>query len=104
MIDTLSNSNDFSLSHTIETLKHYLPSQTPLKDFVHHNSLHAFQDKDFFSGIFTARDTFGYHVTLSIQEYRNLYNNNRISKAVLENIIVQKKVKTKTTFYIFGGL
>lgn len=91
MIDTLSNSNDFSLSHTIETLKHYLPSQTPLKDFVHHNSLHAFQDKDFFSGIFTARDTFGYHVTLSIQEYRNLYNNNRISKAVLENIIVQKK-------------
>lgn len=91
MIDTLSDSNDFSLSHTIETLKHYLPSQTPLKDFVHHNSLHAFQDKDFFSGIFTARDTFGYHVTLSIQEYRNLYNNQRISKAVLENIIAQKK-------------
>jgi uncharacterized protein YbcC (UPF0753/DUF2309 family) len=81
----------FDLSHTIEELKHYLPSQTPLKDFVHHNSLHAFQNNDFFTGIFKARDAFGYNVTLNISEFRNLYQDKRIRKEILDRCIVEKK-------------
>ena len=90
------NSNHFieskdSVQGIIAQLKHYLPSQSPLKDFVHHNSLHAFQDKSFFEGIFNARDIFGYNVTLNITEFRNLYHLGRINHDVLNKIIINYK-------------
>ncbi len=80
-----------SVQEIIAQLKHYLPSQSPLKDFVHHNSLHAFQDKSFFEGIFNARDIFGYNVTLNIAEFRNLYQLGRINHDVLKKIIINYK-------------
>ena len=58
---------------------------------MHHNSLHAFQDKSFFEGIFNARDIFGYNVTLNITEFRNLYEQGRINHEVLKKIIIEKK-------------
>ncbi len=91
--------NCFDIQKTIHDLKHYLPSQTPLKDFVHHNSLHAFQDNDFYTGIFKARDAFGYNVTLNLNEFRDLYKNGRINKQVLERIIGEKKGLDKVNYY-----
>ena len=31
----------FDEKHVLHELRHYLPTQTPLKDFIHHNSMHA---------------------------------------------------------------
>ncbi len=81
----------FKEDHVLEELKHYLPSQTPLKDFIHHNSLHAFQDQTFFDGIFNASAIFGYHVTLELNEYRNLFKQGRINKQILEKTIIEYK-------------
>lgn len=86
----ISESKD-SVREIIAQLKHYLPSQSPLKDFIHHNSLHAFQDKSFFEGIFNARDIFGYNVTLNIAEFRNLYQIGRINHDVLKKVIIDYK-------------
>ena len=52
--------NTFIETEIIHKLKHYLPSQTPLKDFIHHNSLHAFQNQIFFEAIFKASKIFGF--------------------------------------------
>lgn len=83
--------NIFDESILLNELRHYLPSQTPLKDFIHHNTLHAFQHKRFYEGIFNASAIFGYHVTLELEEYRNLVATGRIKKEVLYRVIESKK-------------
>jgi len=84
-------SSDFDEEQVLHTLKHYLPSQGPLKDFVHHNSLHAFQEMPFYDAIFKASKIFGYKVTFSLAEYRNLHQIGRIHTKVLERVIRERK-------------
>ncbi len=81
----------FSEARVLETLKHYLPSQGPLKDFVHHNSLHAFQSMKFYDAIFKASKIFGYKVAFSLDEYRNLHKIGRIHTDVIERVIRERK-------------
>src|SRR6186997_1752529 len=83
--------NTFDEAHVLHELKHYLPSQTPLKDFIHHNSLHAFQNQKFYDAVFTASKIFGYQVTLQLTEFRQLHKIGRINNDVLERTIASKK-------------
>lgn len=77
---------------SLEKLKHYLPTQAPLKDFVHHNTLHAFQHIPFFDGLNKAHEIFGYMVFMSIDEYRKLYKEGKINEAILNRILEEKKL------------
>lgn len=81
----------FDEHEVIHQLKHYLPAQAPLKDFVHHNTLHGFQHLPFFDGIRSASAIFGYKVSLSVDEYRGLYNDKKISDAVIDRVVEQQK-------------
>lgn len=84
-----SISSTFSEEHLLHTLKHYLPTQGPLKDFVHHNTLHAFQEMKFYDAIFKASAIFGYQTTFSLSEYRDLYTIGRITPAILDRVIAE---------------
>ncbi|MBP7184882.1 MAG: DUF2309 domain-containing protein [Saprospiraceae bacterium] len=86
----MSKSN-FDLHHTLHEIAHFLPSQMTLKDFVHHNTLHAFQDEKFYEGIFRASKLFGYKVTLMLKDYRHLYTLGRIKENVIDRIIINRK-------------
>ncbi|HSX05875.1 MAG TPA: DUF2309 domain-containing protein [Candidatus Saccharimonadales bacterium] len=81
----------FDEHHLLHELKHYLPTQGPLKDFVHHNTLHAFQDMRFYDAIFKASAIFGYQTTFSLTEYRDLYRINRITPEILNRAIRERK-------------
>ncbi len=81
----------FDEHHVLHELKHFLPSQTPLKDFIHHNSLHAFQGMKFYDGIFKASKIFGYQVTLELKDFRKLFKIGRINEAILEQAIAKEK-------------
>lgn len=91
--------SSFNEHEVLHDLKHYLPAQAPLKDFIHHNTLHAFQNLPFFTALKKANKIFGYNVSLSLHEYRTLYRENKISDTILEKIIANKKGEENIMFW-----
>ena len=96
----------FDESHVLHQLKHYLPAQAPLKDFIHHNTLHAFQHLDFFEACRLANSSFGYKTSLSLREYKHLFAEGKIKENVLRitsfsNTLVYQK---PLFFDLFGHL
>ena len=63
----------FDVDECLHQIKHYLPAQAPLKDFVHHNTLHAFQAESFFEATARASAMLGYKVSLSLRAFREMY-------------------------------
>ena len=91
------SNHSFDEAHVIHELKHFLPSQQALKDFIHHNSLHALQHMKFYDAIFKASKIFGFQTHLQLPEYREMYETGRIRKDVLEMVIANKKGKEAVT-------
>ena len=89
--EALKKPNIFNELQALRELKNYLPAQASLKDFIHHNTLHAFQHLKFFEGTRRASEMLGYRVSLSLREYRQLYGDCKIQKSVLERTIVRLK-------------
>jgi uncharacterized protein len=79
--------NTFQLEKVVEKLSHYLPSQSPLKDFIHHNTLHAFQHDSFHKGLKKSSELFGYKTYLQLSEYRQLFQEGKINKLILDRFI-----------------
>lgn len=82
--------HSFDINKTLHHLKHYLPSQNPLKDFIHHNTLHAFQHYGFHEALEKASKIFGYKTYLNLYEYRKLYKDEKINKNLFKKIITEK--------------
>lgn len=87
----MKQNTPFNARDVIHDLKHFLPAQAPLKDFIHHNTLHAFQNLYFFEGLRRASEIFGYKVSLTLDEYRQRYTNGQIRNEVLEKRILERK-------------
>jgi uncharacterized protein len=81
----------FNEHEVLHELKHYLPAQAPLKDFIHHNTLHAFQNLKFADALTSASQIFGYKVSLTLRDYRERYKSGTIRKDILEKVIGEKK-------------
>lgn len=52
------NDFEFDLDASIEHIAHWLPAQGPIKDFIHHNTLHAVQHHPFHEGVTIAAKEF----------------------------------------------
>ena len=94
-----TNHIDFDEHHVLHHLKHYLPAQNPLKDFVHHNTLHAFQDKHFFNALQESSEIFGFKTFLSLADYRTRYVKNEIPEAVLDYVLSKYKGAIHVTYW-----
>lgn len=81
--------HSFNEEHVLHELAHYLPAQAPLKDFIHHNTLHAFQHDTFFEGVRFAKLLFGYKTLLTPAEFKAMYKEGQISETQLDEAIAR---------------
>lgn len=70
-------------------LLHFIPSQGPIKDFIHHNTLHAFQHEPFDTAVLRASRLFGARSRLAPDELETALSENRISEEGLRFVGVK---------------
>src|SRR5215218_6860349 len=58
------------LRHAIDHASHLLPAQGPITVFIHHNTLHAFEDLPFEEAVERAAGVFGCEPYLAEDQYR----------------------------------
>ncbi len=79
----------FDLNHAIEHCAHWLPIQGPIKDFVHHNTLHSVQHHPFHQGVAIAARIYGARSYLTAKDYQTPYQDGRITEAAIDWAIKQ---------------
>ena len=75
------------LLEAIEYLEHVLPGQAPIRDFVHHNTLHGFQHLDFTDAIAEARRVTGASGFLPHEKYRGYFQRGRIDVSDIDEVL-----------------
>jgi uncharacterized protein len=95
----MAHSVSFDLEHVLHDLGHYLPAQNPLKDFVHHNTLHAFQHLPFHEALQLAAENFGYKVYWNLERYREKYRSGKISLEIIDRVISDLKGEDSLTYW-----
>jgi uncharacterized protein YbcC (UPF0753/DUF2309 family) len=94
-----SSQTVFDVIEAINFIKHFLPTQAALKDFIHHNTLHAFQDQHFHDACRQASLWFGAKTYLSFDEYRKLYAEDKISSFTLKKVLEKRQSKDRDLFH-----
>jgi hypothetical protein len=74
----------FKLDESIEHIAHWLPTQGPIKDFIHHNTLHALQHLPFHEGVAVAAKMYGARSYLPLEDYQRMYRQGRIKKHAID--------------------
>src|SRR5262245_33442618 len=77
------------LEQLIEHAAHLLPSQGPIRVFVHHNTLHAFEHLHFDQAVVHGGTTYGCHPYLPEDRYRQKLSRGRILQEDLAAVLIQ---------------
>lgn len=75
------------LQHALEHAAHLLPAQGPITMFVHHNTLHAFEEKNFHEAVREAKDIYDCEPYLHEDQYREKLSQRKILREDLEHAL-----------------
>jgi uncharacterized protein YbcC (UPF0753/DUF2309 family) len=78
-----------SIEDILEEIAHYLPSQGPIKTFVHHNTLHHFEHQDFFEALNSASQIYSANRALPETVYQNYFAEGRIKYSDLNRVLTE---------------
>ncbi len=68
----------------VHHLEHHLPGQAPIRDFIHHNTLHGFQHLSFPDALRQAKQVTGIHGYWPEEQFRAALRQGRITRQELE--------------------
>ncbi len=85
---TYGSESEYDLEGAIERAANLLPAQGPITAFVHHNTLHAFEDMSFEQAVLQGARTFGCQPYLSEARYRDLLSQGRFTKEDIEETLM----------------
>jgi hypothetical protein len=77
------------LMEVVEHVSHLLPEQGPITVFIHHNTLHAFEDLPFHQGVAKGAHVFGCQPYLAEERYRDELRRGRIRFSDLQEALEQ---------------
>lgn len=83
----MSDSHHDNLVDALALAAHLLPAQMPIERFVHHNTLHAFEDLPFEQAVLHAHDLFGAQPYMDEDSFRQAYAQGRITMADLDDVL-----------------
>lgn len=75
------------LQQCLTSVARWVPHQGPIKDFIHHNTLHAFQQYPFFEGCLRASRLYGARTFLPLATYRSLFRGGQITERAVCEVV-----------------
>jgi len=78
------------LYEVIEHAAHLLPAQGPITVFIHHNTLHAFEDLPFEEAVKKGARIFGCQPYMSEDQYREALGRGRIRFSELQDVLTEE--------------
>ena len=85
-LETVIDEAAVSVAQAVEMAARLLPAQGPIGVFIHHNTLHAFEDLPFDQAVVEGGKQFGCEPYLQASEYRASIASGRIKAAALEAV------------------
>ena len=80
--------DEVKIANAIEHAAHLLPAQGPITAFVHHNTLHAFEEEEFDAAVRHGADVLGCQPYLSESDYRAMLANGRIRESDIDAVLL----------------
>jgi len=78
-----------AIQHAMDHATHLLPSQGPIRIFIHHNTLHAFEEEPFDIAVAHAQDLYGCNPYLSESEFHQKLATGRILSRDLVSVLLE---------------